>query len=44
MGKLKTTAMGLCLLITCVVLTGCGSVNYAPGKVYMDPNVGVSVS
>lgn len=31
--------------IFCCFLSACGSVNYAPGKAYMDPDVGgVAVS
>lgn len=39
----KITTLFL-LLIVCGVLAGCGSVNFAPGKAYMEPGIGVSES
>ncbi|MCX7125972.1 MAG: hypothetical protein NTU49_09640 [Gammaproteobacteria bacterium] len=39
MGNLKLLFL---ILISCAVLSGCGTVDFAPGKAFMGPDIGVS--
>jgi len=38
---IKKTMMLFLLLMLSLILAGCGSVNFAPGKAYMEPSAGV---
>ena len=42
--NMKKIILSILFLIVCAALSGCGSVNFAPGKAYMDGDPSVTIS